>query len=274
VDLRGVLERARLCAQHGIDAVNIPDGPRASARLSPMITAVKIEQEIGIETILHVCCRDKNLIGLQSDLLGLYAVGLRNVLIITGDPPKLGDYPNATAVFDLDSIALTRVVQNLNRGIDIAGNALPEPLALTIGVGANPVASDLHREIDRFRLKVQAGAEYAVTQPVFDLEMFYAFQAAVENCRIPIVAGIWPFVSYKNAEFMANEVPGVVVPEALLKRMAKAKTRQEGRRIGAEIAHEMIAQLAPHVAGFAVSAPLGQVEMALAALGRIPLQEL
>ncbi|MEJ5260109.1 MAG: bifunctional homocysteine S-methyltransferase/methylenetetrahydrofolate reductase [Anaerohalosphaeraceae bacterium] len=274
VDLRGVLERARLCAQHGIDAVNIPDGPRASARLSPMVTAVKIEQEVGIETILHVCCRDKNLIGLQSDLLGLYAVGLRNVLIITGDPPKLGEYPNATAVFDLDSIALTRVVQNLNRGIDIAGNPLPEPLGLTVGVGANPVASDIHREIDRFRLKVQAGAEYAITQPVFDLEMFYAFQATVENCRIPILAGIWPFVSYKNAEFMANEVPGVVVPEALLKRMAKAKTRQEGRRIGAEIAHEMIAQLAPHVAGFAVSAPLGQVDMALAALGRIPISEL
>ncbi len=274
VELEQVLQRAARCAQLGVDAINIPDGPRASARLSPLVTAVKIEQEVGIETILHVCCRDKNLIGLQSDLLGIYAVGLRNVLIITGDPPKLGDYPDATAVYDLDSVALTRVVSNLNRGIDIGGNLLPSPLGLTIGVGANPVASDLHREIDRFRLKVQAGAEYAITQPVFDLEMFYAFQASVENCRIPILAGIWPFVSYKNAEFMANEVPGVVVPDALLKRMAKAKTKQEGRRIGAEIAHEMIVQLAPHAAGFAVSAPMGQVEIALAALGRIPLEEL
>lgn len=274
VELEQVLERAARCAQLGVDAINIPDGPRASARLSPLVTAVKIEQEVGIETILHVCCRDKNLIGLQSDLLGIYAVGLRNVLIITGDPPKLGDYPDATAVYDLDSVALTRVVSNLNRGIDIGGNSLPSPLGLTIGVGANPAASDLHREIDRFRLKVQAGAEYAITQPVFDLEMFYAFQASVENCRIPILAGIWPFVSYKNAEFMANEVPGVVVPDALLKRMAKAKTKQEGRRIGAEIAHEMIVQLAPHAAGFAVSAPMGQVEIALAALGWIPLEEL
>jgi len=274
MELEQVLQRAARCAQLGVDAINIPDGPRASARLSPLVTAVKIEQEVGIETILHVCCRDKNLIGLQSDLLGIYAVGLRNVLIITGDPPKLGDYPDATAVYDLDSVALTRVVSNLNRGIDIGGNSLPSPLGLTIGVGANPAASDLHREIDRFRLKVQAGAEYAITQPVFDLEMFYAFQASVENCRIPILAGIWPFVSYKNAEFMANEVPGVVVPDALLKRMAKAKTKQEGRRIGAEIAHEMIVQLAPHAAGFAVSAPMGQVEIALAALGWIPLEEL
>ncbi len=274
VDLRQVLERAGLCAQYGIDAVNIPDGPRASARLSPLVTAVKIEQEAGIETILHMCCRDKNLIGLQSELLGLYAMGLRNVLIITGDPPKLGDYPDATAVYDLDSVALTRVVSQLNRGIDIAGNSLPEPLGLTIGVGANPVASDLHREIDRFRLKVQAGADYAITQPVFDAEMFFAFQASVENCCIPLLAGIWPFVSYKNAEFMANEVPGVVVPEPLLKRMERARNRQEGRRIGAQIAQEMISQLAPHAAGFAVSAPLGQVEMALAALGRIPIESL
>ncbi len=270
VDLGGLLERARQCAASGIDAINIPDGPRASARLSPLVTAVKIQQEAGIEAILHVCCRDKNLIGLQSDLLGVHAIGVRNVLIITGDPPKLGEYPDATAVFDLDSVALTGVVQNLNRGVDIAGNSLPEPLSLTVGVGTNPAASDLHREIDRFGLKVQAGAEYAITQPVFDLEMFYAFQATVEEGGIPLIAGIWPFTSYKNAEFMANEVPGVVVPESLLRRMAAAKTRQEGRKIGVEIAHEMIAELAPHVAGFAVSAPFGQVELALAALGRLP----
>jgi len=273
VDLSRIIERARLCAEHGVDAINIPDGPRASARLSPLVTAVRIQQETGIETILHVCCRDKNLIGLQSDLLGIHAIGLRNVLIITGDPPKLGEYPDATAVFDLDSVALTGVVSNLNRGIDIAGNALAEPLALTLGVGANPAASDLHREIDRFELKANAGAEYAITQPVFDLEMFYAFQASVEERGLPLIAGIWPFTSYKNAEFMANEVPGVIVPQRLLDRMARAKTRQDGRKIGVEIAHEMIAELSAHVAGFAVSAPLGQVDMALASLGRISLKE-
>ncbi len=271
VDVSKLLDSARLCAEHDIDAINIPDGPRASARLSPLVSALKIEQAVGIETILHICCRDKNLIGLQSDLLGIHAVGLRNVLMITGDPPKLGEYPDATGVFDLDSVALTQAACNLNSGRDIAGNALPQPLALTLGVGANPVASDLHREIDRFRLKARAGAEYAITQPVFDTEMFFAFQAALEDCTIPFVAGIWPFTSYKNAEFMANEVPGVVVPEALLNRMAQAQSAEDARKIGVEIAHEMIETLAPHVAGFAVSAPFGNVRLALAALGRLSL---
>ncbi len=266
--MEDLLEKARLCKEHGIDAINIPDGPRASARLSPLVTAVRLRQETGMETILHVCCRDKNLIGLQSDLLGIQTMDLRNILIITGDPPKLGDYPDATAVFDLDSVALTEVVRGLNNGLDIAGNPLPGPLSLTVGVGANPVASDLHREIERFRLKARAGAEYVITQPVFDTEMFFAFQAAVEDCGVPLIAGIWPFTSYKNAEFMANEVPGVVVPPRLLERMARAQTREDGRKIGIEIAHEMIAELAPHVAGFAVSAPFGNVSTALAALGK------
>ncbi len=170
VDANKVIESAKLCAEYGVDAINIPDGPRASARLSPLVTALKIEQAAGIETILHICCRDKNLIGLQSDLLGIHAMGLRNVLLITGDPPKLGEYPHATGVFDLDAVALTQVVNDLNRGLDIAQNELPQQLSLTIGVGANPVASELHREIDRFRQKCAAGAEYAITQPVFDTD--------------------------------------------------------------------------------------------------------
>jgi methionine synthase I (cobalamin-dependent)/5,10-methylenetetrahydrofolate reductase len=270
-DTTKLIHSAKLCAQYGIDAVNIPDGPRASARLSPLVSAVKIQQAADIETILHVCCRDKNIIGLQSDLLGIDAMGINNVLLITGDPPKLGEYPDATAVFDLDSVALTKVVQNLNRGLDIAGNALPGALSLTIGVGANPAASEMHREIDRFRQKAAAGAEYAITQPVFDVEMFYAFQATLEDCHVPLIAGIWPFTSFKNAEFMANEVPGVVVPQVLLDRMAKAKTQDDGRKIGIEIAREMIEQLAPHVAGFAVSAPFGNVNMALAVLKKLDI---
>ncbi|MDH4201763.1 MAG: bifunctional homocysteine S-methyltransferase/methylenetetrahydrofolate reductase [Phycisphaerae bacterium] len=274
VDADKVIDSAKLCAEHGIDAINIPDGPRASARLSPLVTALKIEQAAKIETILHICCRDKNLIGLQSDLLGIQAMGLRNVLLITGDPPKLGEYPDATGVFDLDSVALTQVVHDLNRGLDIAQNELPQQLSLTIGVGANPVASELHREIDRFKQKTAAGAEYVITQPVFDTEMFFTFEAAVEDCGLPFIAGIWPFTSYKNAEFMANEVPGVTVPDELLKRMAKAKTQEDGRKIGIEIAHEMIATLAPHVAGFAVSAPFGNVKIALAALGGIKPEEI
>jgi homocysteine S-methyltransferase len=273
-DTAKLIGSAKLCAEYGIDAVNIPDGPRASARLSPLVSAVKIQQAADIETILHVCCRDKNIIGLQSDLLGIEAMGIKNVLLITGDPPKLGEYPDATAVFDLDSISLVKVVQNLNRGLDIAGNALPGALGLTVGVGANPAASEMHREIERFVQKAKAGAEYAITQPVFDVEMFFAFQATVEHCNVPLIAGIWPFTSYKNAEFMANEVPGVVVPPKLLERMAKAKTQQDGRKIGVEIAREMIEQLAPHAAGFAVSTPFGNVRMALATLNKIDTREL
>ena len=273
VDAVKVIESAKLCAAHGIDAINIPDGPRASARLSPLVTALKIEQAADIETILHICCRDKNLIGLQSDLLGVQAMGLRNVLLITGDPPKLGEYPDATGVFDLDSVALTQVTDGLNRGLDIAGNELPTPLSLTIGVGANPVASELQREIERFKQKAAAGGEYAITQPVFDTDMFLRFQEAVSEFSLPLVAGIWPFTSYKNAEFMANEVPGVVVPDALLRRMSKAKTREDGRKVGIEIAHEMIETLTPHVAGFAVSAPFGNVKIALAALGKIDIND-
>ncbi len=273
-DLAGITEKAKLCAGLGVDAINIPDGPRASSRISPMITAIQIQQQAGIEAILHVCCRDRNIIGLQSDLLGACAIGLRNVLLITGDPPKLGEYPDATAVFDLDAIALTSAVRNLNRGVDIGGNTLSEPVPLTMGVGANPVAADLGREIERFKQKVEAGAEYAITQPVFDENSLLEFLAAVESFKIPVIAGIWPFTSYKNAEFMANEVPGVVVPDNLLRKMSQARTREEGRDLGIEIAWEMIEKISDQVAGFAISAPFGNVKIALAVLKKIDRKDL
>jgi methionine synthase I (cobalamin-dependent)/5,10-methylenetetrahydrofolate reductase len=274
IDIESVLEKVRRCADAGIDAVNIPDGPRASSRLSPMITAVKIEQSADIETILHVCCRDRNIIGLQSDMLGAFAIGLRNVLLITGDPPKLGEYPDATAVFDLDSIALTRLVANLNMGIDIGSNTVSPPLALTIGVGANPVAADLPREIERFKRKVEAGAEYAITQPVFDTASLFNFIEATKDRKIPLIAGIWPFSSYKNAEFMANEVPGVVVPPGLVQRMSRAPTRSDGIKLGVEIAQEIIEQIKDHVAGYAVSAPFGNIDAALAVLKKVDISKL
>jgi methionine synthase / methylenetetrahydrofolate reductase (NADH) len=268
VDMTAILEKARCCAEAGIDAINIPDGPRASSRLSPLVTAVRIQQEAGIETLLHFCCRDRNLIGMQSDILGASAIGLRGLLIITGDPPKLGDYPDATGVFDMDSVALTAVVGDLNRGLDIGGNRIDPPCALVIGVGANPVATDLDREIERFRHKVAAGAEFAITQPVFDPDSLFRFLEAIDEFTIPIVAGIWPLTSFKNAEFMANEVPGVVVPAAVLERMSQAKTREQGRALGIEIAQELVAKVRDRVAGFAVSAPFGNVQTALTVLGR------
>ena len=267
-DMTEMLTKVRRCAEAGVDAINIPDGPRASARISPMIAALTILKEVGIEPILHYCCRDRNLISMQSDLLGGYAAGLANFLIITGDPPKLGDYPDVTGVFDVDAIGLTQVAANLNRGYDIGGNPISPPTGILIGVGANPCAVDPEREIDRYFRKIDAGAEFAITQPVFDIEALLRFLDRVERHprRIPVIAGIWPLVSYKNAEFMNNEVPGVVVPREILDRMARCRSKEEGHRVGIEIARKIIEEISTRVSGFQVSAPLGNVETALAVL--------
>ncbi|NLF30437.1 MAG: bifunctional homocysteine S-methyltransferase/methylenetetrahydrofolate reductase, partial [Planctomycetes bacterium] len=270
-DMSALLAKARRCAEAGVDAINIPDGPRASARISPMIAALTIEREAGIETVLHYCCRDRNLIGMQSDLMGGYAAGLRNFLIITGDPPKLGDYPDATGVFDVDAIGLTRMAANLNRGVDLAGAPIDPPTGILIGVGANPCAVDRKREIDRYFRKLDAGAEFAITQPIFDADALRRFCDEVDGyaIRIPIIAGVWPLLSYKNAEFMNNEVPGVVVPATTLERMSRCTTKEDGRRTGIEIARETMAAIAPCVRGFQVSAPLGNVDIALDVLAGV-----
>lgn len=268
VDMTKMLDKVRLCGQAGIDCVNIPDGPRASARISPMIAALMVQNQCGIEPVLHYCCRDRNLIGMQSDLLGGYAAGLRNFLIITGDPPKLGDYPDATGVFDVDSIGLTRMACNLNRGCDVGGNPIDPPTGIFIGVGANPCAVDMEREIDRYFKKLEAGAEFAITQPIFDVNALFRFLDQIEKYprRIPIIAGVWPLLSFKNAEFMSNEVPGVVVSQEILERMARCNTKEEGRAEGVAIARETIEKIKDRVNGFQVSAPLGIVELALAVL--------
>lgn len=264
-DLSSFLEKARLCHYAGVDAINIPDGPRASARVSPMIAAITLSREVGIEPILHYCCRDRNLIGMQSDLLGGYAAGLRNVLAITGDPPKLGDYPDATGVFDVDAIGLTQLVANLNRGMDVGGNPIDPPAGIFVGVGLNPCAVEPERELSRFIAKVDAGAEYAITQPVFDPEALFRFLDQIEaaNHSIPVVAGVWPLVSYKNAEFMRNEVPGVEVPDRILERMSHCQTKEDGIAVGIEIAREICAAISDRVHGFQVSAPFGRVQIAL-----------
>lgn len=270
VDMTKMLEKVRQCAVAGVDCINIPDGPRASARISPMVAALMVQRESGIEPVLHYCCRDRNLIGMQSDLLGGYAAGLRNFLIITGDPPKLGDYPDATGVFDVDAIGLTRMASNLNRGCDVGGNPIDPPTGIFIGVGANPCAVDMEREIDRYFRKLEAGAEYAITQPIFDPEALFRFLDQVEkfHLRVPVIAGVWPLLSFKNAEFMSNEVPGVVVPTAILERMARCHTKEAGRAEGVAIARETIETIRDRVGGFQVSAPLGIVELALAVLGK------
>ena len=252
----------------GVDAINVPDGPRAQSRMGALMTSLLIEQRVGIETVTHYCCRDRNLLGMLSDLLGASAMGLRNILVITGDPPKMGPYPDATAVFDIDSIGLTNLVRNLNHGLDPGGNAIGAPTRFAVGVGVNPAAIDAALELKRFEFKVEAGAEFAITQPVFDVEQLEKFLGTIGHTRIPIIAGIWPLVSARNAEFLANEVPGVTVPEAVIARMRRASERSKDYAVaeGIAIAREMLARVRESVQGVQVSAPFGKVELALQVL--------
>ena len=274
IDPGPMFDQVRQLKAAGVDAVNVPDGPRAQSRMGALLSALMIEREVGLEAVVHYACRDRNLLGMLSDLLGAAAAGIRNLLIITGDPPKMGPYPEATAVFDIDSIGLTNLVGRLNRGLDPGGNPIGPPTKFVIGVGANPAAPDFERELKRFAYKVEAGAEFAVTQPVFDLDQLDRFLARVESFRIPIVAGIWPLVSLRNAEFLANEVPGVSVPEAILDRMraASAGGKEEALAEGVRIAREMLVAVAERVQGAQVSAPMGRVPVALEVLEAAPIE--
>ncbi len=264
-DAQATLDSIRLLKVAGVDAVNIPDGPRAQTRMSAQATAVLVERDIGIEAVLHYCCRDRNLLGMMSDLLGAAALGLHNLLIITGDPPKMGPYPDATAVFDIDAIGLTNMANKLNHGLDIGNNPIGKPTEFSIGVGVNPGAVNLEEEIRRFEWKVEAGAEYAITQPVFDTEQLRTFLDRISHVRIPIVAGIWPLVSFRNAEFLHNEVPGVNVTPEILERMRLASDRgkEDAREEGIAIARESLLEVRDVIAGVQVSAPFGNVKYAL-----------
>lgn len=255
---------ARALAQAGVDAINVPDGPRAQSRMGAIATSLIIERH-GIEAVTHYACRDRNLLGMLSDLLGASALGLRNLLLVTGDPPKMGPYPDATAVFDIDAIGLTNLVSQLNRGLDPGRNPIGEPTRFVIGVGVNPAAIDPEHELRRFHWKVEAGAEYAITQPVFDPAQLESFLRRVEGLRIPVIAGIWPLVSARNAEFLANEVPGVTVPDAVLDRMRRASAVSKDHAVaeGIAIAREMLAGVRHSVQGVQVSAPFGKAELAV-----------
>jgi homocysteine S-methyltransferase len=262
IDIRREVEGARFLKSVGVDAVNIPDSPRASARMSNQALSLLIQREVGIEAILHYTCRDRNVLGIQSDLLGAAAVGIRNVLCVTGDPPKMGNYPDATAVFDVDSIGLVNIVHGLNRGLDLGGNPIGTATGFVVGVGANPGLTDMDEEIRRFEYKVQAGAEYAITQPVFDLRLLENFLRRIEHCRVPVIAGIWPLVSVRNAEFMKNELR-VSVPDSIVERMAKAQTPDAARAEGVAIAREMLIAVRQTVQGAQISAPLGRYSSAV-----------
>ena len=260
------IQRARELKRYGVDVVNIPDGQRAGARLSALALALLVEQQAGIETVLHYACRDRNLLGIQSDLLGAHAIGLRNLLLITGDPGRVGDYPDATAVFDVDSIGLTNLVTRLNHGGDIGGQPIGAPTAFHVGVSVNPAASNMDEELRRFEYKVEAGAEFVITRPVFDLAGFEPFLARIASAGLPIIAGLFPFESARNAEFVANEVPGVRVPDALMERMRKADGQDAAVAEGIAIAREIAAGLRHAVQGIQVSTQTGNIDAALGVL--------
>lgn len=262
VDASREIDGARRCAAAGIDAINVPDGPRASARMSAQVTCQLIQQEAGIEAVNHFCCRDRNILGIQSELLGAHKVGVRNLICITGDPPRMGAYPDATAVFDVDAIGLVNIVRNLNHGLDIGGNPMGSQTALLIGVGANPGALNMDEEMRRFEWKVEAGAEYVVTQPVFDLDLLEKFLKRIEPLKIPVICGIWPLTSYRNAEFMVNELR-VPVPEEFMERMRKVESADRARDEGVAIAREMTGRVRRMVQGVQLSAPFGRYQMAL-----------
>ncbi len=268
IDTLKELEGARLLSTLGVDAINIPDSPRASARMSAQSLCIQIQQQTGLETILHYTCRDRNILSIQSDLLGASSIGLKNILCLTGDPPKLGNYPDATAVFDVDAIGLVNLVRRLNHGLDIGGNSIGESTGFTIGVAANPGVPDLENEIRRFAYKVEAGAEYAITQPVFDLRILESFLKRVEEFRIPVIAGIWPLTSLRNAEFMKNDLR-VAVPDEILLRMQSAANPEAARAEGIAIAQEMLSTARSSVQGVQVSAPFGRYSAAADVLAAV-----
>ena len=257
IDCSKELAGARQLAESGIHIINVPDSPRASARMSAQSLCIQIQQQTGIETLLHYTCRDRNVLSIQSDLLGASSIGLKNVLCLTGDPPKLGNYPDATAVFDVDAIGLVNMVRRMNHGLDIGGNAIGASTGFTIGAAANPGVPDLENEIRRFAYKVEAGAEYAITQPVFDLKLLENFLKRIESFRIPIIAGIWPLTSLRNAEFMKNDLR-VAMPEEIMQRMQRADTPERARAEGIKIAREMLSEARPMIQGVQVSAPFSR----------------
>jgi methionine synthase / methylenetetrahydrofolate reductase(NADPH) len=264
IDCSKEIEGARMLHKLGVDVINIPDSPRASARMSAQSLCVQIQQNVGIETILHYTCRDRNVLSIQSDLLGASSIGLKNILCLTGDPPKLGNYPDATAVFDVDAIGLVNIVRNLNCGLDIGKNSIGESTGFAIAVAANPGVPDIEQELRRFHYKVEAGAEFAITQPVFDLRLLEEFLKRIEGFRIPVIAGVWPLTSLRNAEFMKNDLR-LAVPDEIMTRMAAAESPEAARAEGIRIAQEMLAEARSMVQGVQVSAPFGKEKYVAAA---------
>jgi homocysteine S-methyltransferase len=260
------LEGAKFLKEAGIDVINIADGPRAVARMGPSAMAQMARDYCGIESVVHYCCRDRNLLGMQMDLIGANALGLRNILAVTGDPPKMGTYPNATAVFDIDSIGLITFIQMMNRGLDFSGRPLGGKTEIFVGAGCNPGSYDIDLEVQRFGKKVQAGAEFFFSQPVYDEDMLFRFLELTETFpQVPFLVGILPLISYKNAEFLHNEVPGMQIPQRVRDRLRAAPDKESQRAVGIEVARETLKAVYghPRINGAYIYPPFGSYRAVL-----------
>jgi methionine synthase / methylenetetrahydrofolate reductase (NADH) len=271
-DFAAAIEQAKYLQAQDVDAINIPETPRSSARMNAISLAILLEKSTDIESLAHYTCGDRNLLGMQADLLGAYALGLRNLLLITGDPPSTGDYVDATAVYDVDSIGLTNMVNRLNQGLDVGGKSIGKPTGFVVGVGANPGAINNDEELKRFHYKVEAGAEFALTQPVFDVAVLERFLRRIEHCHIPVIVGLLPLSSYKMAEFLNYEVPGCSVPDSILERMRKAETPETARAEGIRIAKDILEKIQGAVHGVQVRGPFEHYDTAVEVLSVLNLK--
>jgi len=254
-----MIEGAQFLKASGVDVINVADSPMARVRMSSLALASMITQQVGVETILHFTCRDRNLMGIQSDLMGAHALGLRNILALTGDPPRAGDYPNATAVFDVDSVGLIRVLMQLNAGTDLAGNSIGEPTRFLIGCAVNPASEDIDAELERFQKKVEAGAEFTMTQPLYELEPLTRFLKAVGKRRVPVLLGLLPLQSHRHAEFLHNEVPGINIPDRA--RDAMKKAGEKGIEVGIEMCRALLLEAKDLVEGAYLMPSFGRYEV-------------
>ena len=257
------LAAARMLKEGGVDVINIADGARAQARMGNLAMALRVQEHAKMETILHVCGRDRNLLATLAHLLAGHELGIKNLVVITGDPPKMGDFPDASAVYDLDSIGILKLATRLNHGIDPGGKPLGASTRFMLATGAEPAALNYERELERLRLKKEAGAEVVMTQPVYDPKVLEKFLVDIEPLGLPVLVGLLPLASYRNAEFLHNEVPGMQVPEAVRERMRKAGSGPAARKEGVAIAREMLSAVRSRVQGAYVMPPFERFELAL-----------
>jgi homocysteine S-methyltransferase len=256
------IDGARMLKDAGVDAINVADSPMARVRMSAMMLCYLIQHQVDIETIIHFTTRDRSLMGLQSELLGAHAAGIRNILALTGDPPSLGDYPDSTAVYDVDSIGLIRVINKMKEGEDSSGSSIGRSANFTIACAVDPTKPDLDEEVRRLREKIDAGADFVMTQPIFDVKVWTDFLKlyGVDRLPIPVMIGILPLQSSRHAEFLHNEVPGITLTDQARERMRKAGNA--GRKEGVKMGQELLQELRPHAEGVYLMPSFGRYEVA------------